>query len=132
MAVQKQRQIRYVKDGDPRNSSGANRATLIGGALFSASTKIVSLSVGCMVGFGFFVNDTPRPIRILRNGDPRETEESYARHETYTFPENVIKLSPIYNIKCEAASIDRLNDWNQNNSNNEEWLIIDYVEEVNL
>ena len=136
MAIQKQRQIRYIKEGDLRNSPGANRATLIGGALFSASTKIVSLKAGCMVGFGFFINDTPSPIRILRNGNLYQTSQDesasiYALHETYEFPSDVIKLSPIYNIKCEAASIDRLNEWNQNNSQ-EEWLIIDYVEEVNL
>lgn len=132
MATQRQKQIRYIKEGDPRNSEGATRANLIGGALFSASTKITQLNVGCMVGFGFFVNDTPTPIRILRNGDPTESADVYAIYETYTFPQDVLKMSPIYNIKCEAASIDRLNEWNHNNPNNEEWLFIDYTEEVNL
>lgn len=132
MLVQRQRQIRYIKEGDPRNSSGATRASLVGGSLFDVSAKIVSLSVGCMVGFGFFVNDTPRPIRILKNGDPTTDYKAYAQHETFEFPTDVLTMAPIYNIKCEAASIDRLNAWNNANPNNEEWLFINYVEEVNL
>lgn len=132
MIVQRQRQIRYIKEGDPRNSTGATRASLIGGSLFPASTRIVELSVGAMVGFGFFVNDTPTPLRVLRYGDPTESSDAYSRHETFNFPQSVLNMAPIYNIKCEAASIDRLNEWNNNNSNNEEWLFISYTEEVNI
>ena len=132
MVVQKQRQIRYVKEGDPRNSPGATRASLIGGSLFNANTRITSLSIGSIVGFGFFVNDTPSPLRVLKNGDPTQDAESYGLHETYTFPPSVLKMAPIYNIKCEAASIDRLNAWNNANTQNEEWLFINYTEEVNL
>ena len=132
MIVQRQRQIRYIKEGDPRNSAGATRASLIGGSLFSASTRITELTIGSMIGFGFFINDTPSPIRILKHGDPTGKEQDYANHETYIFPQDVLNMAPIYNIKCEAASIDRLNEWNNNNPTHEEWLFISYTEEVNL
>lgn len=128
MAKRTYRQIRYFREGYPGNSEGATRANLIGGALFDGNTKIVSLQITALIGFGFFVNDTPSPIRILHNGDP---VADYSTHCTFTFPEQIIQLAPIYNVKCEASSIDRVDAWNsQYGDSQPEWLIIDYVEEV--
>lgn len=123
----KKRQIRYVLEGDARNSTGATRANLIGGTLFSSGTRIVELRVTAIPGFGFYVNDTPFPIRVLANGS---TDKDADQMFYYDFPAEVLALQPIYSIKVEAASLKRLTDYNSQFSP-PYYLMIDYVEEVN-
>lgn len=124
MATRKKKQIRYITDGDLRNSENATRNTLISGALFDSKTRIVELKITAIPGFGVFINDTPKPIRIFDEGAVDDTP-------TYTFQNNVLALQPVYNIKCEAASIQRLIEYNRIADNQKKALIIDYVEEVN-
>lgn len=127
--VRKKRQMRYVKDGDSRNfPAGLTKEQLIAGSRWGTDTRIVELTINALVGFGFYVNDTPTMIRILRPGDPT-TAETESRK--FTFPTSVLQMNPIYNIRMDAASMERLIQWNQTHVGNEIWLFIDYVNEEN-
>lgn len=131
MGKKEYKQIRYLYDttnSNSPNSPGATRANLIGGALFNDEEKIISCTISGMLGMGFFINDTPSPIRLLKNGD---AVDDYANHCTFTFPQQVLNYVPIYNIKVEAASLDRLIAWNKTHPNAPEYLIIDYIVEAN-
>lgn len=121
------KQIRYLKEGDARNSSNASYETLVAGTLFNTSAHITELKVSAIPGFGFYVNNTPWPIRVLVNGRINEDPDMF----TYTFPANVLASQPIYNIKCEAESVKRLSDYNTAYPNDPHYLLIDYIEEVN-
>ena len=127
MALEK-KQIRYIKDGDPRNTVGASKEALIAGSLFSGTTRIVELTVSAIPGFGFYVNDTPFPIRVMSHGD---TDQYNIKEQIFKFDSNILALQPIYNIKCEAASLQRLINYNETFSNDQQFLMIDYTEEVN-
>lgn len=121
----RQKQIRYIKDGDARNfPAGLTRNQLVGGTIWDSKTRIVSLTISALIGFGFYVNDTPTMIRILHPGNPIEQGSS---SYTFTFPARVLNMSPIYNIKMDAASVDRLIAWNTGHPTEERWLFIDYV-----
>lgn len=124
----RKRQIRYIKEGDSRNSTGANRINLISGALFSGATRIVDLQISAIPGFGVYINETPFPIRVLSNGDINTVDKFM-----YKFPESILQMQPVYNIRCEAESLDRLQRYNQDSafSGDPHYLLIDYVEEVN-
>lgn len=127
--VRKKKQMRYVKDGDARNyPADLTRDQLIAGTRWGTDTRIVELTINAMVGFGFYVNDTPTMIRILHPGDPTQNETESRK---FTFPANVLQMNPIYNIKIDAASLARLIAWNQSHVGNEIWLFIDYVNEEN-
>lgn len=124
----KKKQIRYFSEGDSRNSVGATRANLIAGTLFGASTRIIELRVTAIPGFGFFVNDTPFPIRVLAYSGINQDDD---RNFYYDIPSEVLALQPIYNIKCEASSLTRLGQYNTRFPDDTYPLLIDYVEEVN-
>lgn len=152
MAKRQKRQIRYLWDGYVGNyPQDITRAKLISGSWFKSINKITELKITAMMGFGFFVNDTPSPLRVLQNGDPvpledqtitvgsgqeKVTIKGYNTICSFEYPTDMLKITPIYNVKCEASSIDKLIHWNQQQANNPnvaeyEWLVIDYVEEGN-
>lgn len=127
--IRKQRQLRYIKDGDVRNyPANLTRDQLVGGTIWNQNTRIVQLEINAMVGFGFYVNDTPTMIRILHKEDPTLDEIASRK---FTFPTSVLQMNPVYNIKMDAASVDRLIAWNTAYPGNEVWLFVDYILEEN-
>lgn len=131
--VRKQRQMRYVKDGDPRNyPAGLTKEQLISGTCWDTNTRIVELSIQAVIGFGFYVNDTPTPLRILNyQYDPNSTNaKMQIASRKFTFPKSVLQMAPIYNIKMEAESMQRLINYNSTYGEADEiWLFIDYINE---
>lgn len=121
--------MRYVKDGDERNyPQSLTREQLISGVFLDQSTRIVSLEINALVGFGFYLNNTPTMIRILHPDSPSQSEVESRR---IVIPQTVLAMNPIYNIKFDAASVDRLIAWNTSaaGNDNEVWLFIDYINE---
>ena len=127
--VTKHKQIRYSYEGDTAfNSDNTNFNTLVSGALFNASTRITKLKIAAIPGFGFYINDTPWPARVLLNGSMNDGNTAMFEYE---FPDNILAIQPIYSIKCEAESVKRLSDYNQAYPRDAHYLLIDYWEEVN-
>lgn len=127
--VRVQRQFRYIKDGDARNyPTSLTRDQLISGAFLDQSTRITHLEINALVGFGFYLNNTPTMVRIMHPGDPSTNEVESRR---IVIPDSVLAMNPVYNIKIDAASLDRLIRWNNSSAGNgnEIWLFIDYISE---
>lgn len=147
MATKKQ--IRYIADGDKRNyPENLTRDMLVGGDFLPKNTKITSLKISGIPGMGFYLNDTPNCIRLINrvanaNNETILVDPNSASHlltlGTYNSPKDsknveiVLSHAVVYSIRFDAASVDRLIEYNNLSSivrsNAQKWLIIDYVTE---
>jgi hypothetical protein len=69
-------------------------------------------------------------VRIMHPGNPTQDGKE-VESRRIIIPQTVLAMNPVYNIKFEAASIDRLIAWNTSpaGNGNEVWLFIDYINE---
>lgn len=97
-------QYRYYKDGDRLNSpKNLTYEKLVSGAWLDDNTRFVRLSIEGPQGLGFFLNNTPTPIRLWEYSTEAGNDTSGASH--WSLPEEVGNASPVYNIKFEAKSL---------------------------
>lgn len=116
----KQAQIRYIKDGDSRNYPEKLTAKdLISGSFLSGSTRIINLTITCIYGLKFYLNDTTTPIEIL----PQKFSTANSLSEELIAWKYDVNGMPIYNIKIDGRSLQRFLGYNENGS---DFLIIDY------
>lgn len=112
MAV-KHGQIRYIADNDDRNyPADLTAAHLTSGAMFDPSIRIKDLSISSgILGLKFYINNTPAPlstrdsgVSFLSAGEPVKT---------WSLNTDAIANMPIYSLRFDAESIDRLIEYNK-------------------
>ena len=113
-----QKQIRYIKDGDERNIP----TTLTAADLTTGLTgSFQDLSISCLYGTKFYINDTPTPIEIL----PQTLDVDNPLTKEATTWQDTKKVFPIYKIRFAQDSIIKFL------AHGEDYLIINYVGDFN-
>lgn len=95
-------QVRYYLDNSDYNyPEGLNYRALVSGSWLDESARLTDISIEGPQGLGFFINNTPTPVRLWRHsGDPSDGAAQWSLTAS-----DIGNASPVYNIKFEAKSL---------------------------
>lgn len=120
-------QFRYCYDGSPLNyPSSLTYERLTSGIWLDEDIQLIKLDISGPQGLGFFLNNTPTPIRLLDYNENFQVSQ-------WSLDETVGNISPVYNIKFEAQSLYKLVQENLSidselNPNGYTYIIMDYTQ----
>ena len=119
-------QFRFCYNGSPLNyPTSLTYEKLTSGAWLDDNTQLIKLNISGPQGLGFFLNNTPTPIRLLDYNEEFQVSQ-------WSLDENIGTISPVYNIKFEANTLHKLMTENmsinqETNANGYTYIIIDYT-----
>lgn len=133
-------QIRYIKDGDPRNyPANLTAAMLTSGSFLDSATRITRLIVQGNFDLAFYLNDTITPIRIapsnLNTGDHQRWDSNDITLPLSSTGKVITDISPIYSLRFDAKALKHFLDVNEQRLSPsgqllENYLFINYTYET--
>lgn len=117
-----QKQIRYIKDYGENETSQNVPQDLTAAKLVEGLTgNFQDLSISCLYGTKFYINDTSTPIEIL----PQTLDIDNPLTKEATTWQDTKKIFPIYKIRFTQDSINKFL------ARGEDYLIINFVGSFN-